>query len=804
MQSLLADVRYALRLLRRAPGFALAVVVVLALGIGANSAIFTALDKIVIRPLPYADSDRLAMLWEDFSAFGSPKQRVSPATFLDWRKRNQVFTELAAYRGSAIDLSGGGPPEQVQGQGVTSNLLPLLGVAPLLGRTFSVSEEGPETKAVVLSYRLWQRRFGGDAHLLGDSILMSGEKYTVIGVMPRGFHYPDRQTEYWLPWGLSPQLLTRRNSHFLHVIGRLKGGRDWNQAQADMRAVARQLSKEFPPSNAGVGITVVPLKDEVLANGRKTFAILLSAAACVLLIACANVANLLLARASSRQREVAVRTALGAAPMRVVRQILTENLLLACAGGAVGLLFAHWSMGGLQKLVPAGLAASVDLGLDLRAFAFAGLVSVLTGVLFGLAPALQLARSEVYGATNSGRGAVSHRGKLRDVLVVAEVAIALVLVIGATLLIETIAHMRAVNPGFRSENILTADIPAPFPKYNGTANWHRFYNDVLARVRTIPGVISAGLTSDLPYTSRGNTMSLTIEGRPAQQALGQDALFRLVSADYLQTIGAKLKAGRFLEARDNEESLPAVVVNETLGRQYWQHENPIGRRIDTGTGGGNPRWMTIVGVVADIRERGLDLTNKPAVYVPFTQTEITFFQPSEIAVYISRESLSVSKELQEAVWSVDREQPVSNIRTMEAIVDDELADRTQVLQLLGAFAALALVLAALGIYGVLSYVVSQRRREIGVRMAIGASRWDIVRGILGYSVRLTAIGLAAGIVAAIAATRLLSSLLYGVSPLDPAAFVGVAGLLMLVALVAAYLPTRRAASVDPAVALRDE
>ena len=804
MQTLLADLRYAVRLLRRAPGFSLAVVVVLALGIGANSAIFTALDKIVIRPLPYPDSDRLAVLWEDYSAFGTPKQRVSPATFLDWRKRNQVFAALGAYGGSSSDLSAGGPPEQVQGQRVTSNLLPLLGVPPLLGRTFSSGEEGPETKAVVLSYRLWQRRFGGDMHLPGQAILMSGEKYTVIGVMPAGFHFPDLQTEYWISWGLSPQMLTRRTSHFLHVVGRLHRDRDMAQAQADMNGVARQMSKEFPASNASVGITVVALKDEVLGNSREIFTVLLSAAACVLLIACANVANLLLARASSRQKEAAVRTALGAAPMRLMRQILTENLVLAGAGGALGLLFAQWSMLGLQKLVPDGLAASVKLEIDLRAFAFAALVSILTGVLFGLAPALQLARSEVYASTNYGRGAVGHRGKLRDVLVVAEVAIALVLVIGAALLIETIAHLRAVDPGFRSGNILTAEIAASLPKYKETARWHRFYNDTLTRVRSLPGVISAGLTSDLPYTSRGNTMSLTIEGKPATQALGQDALFRLVSPDYLQTIGAKVKAGRFIRDSDNEDSLPVVVVNEALARQYWPNENPLGRRIDTGTGGGTLRWMTIVGVVADIRERGLDLLNKPAVYVPFRQTEITFFQPSEIALHTSRPPASLSRELQQAVWSVDPEQPVSNIRSMDAIVDDELSNRSQVLQLLGTFAALALVLAALGIYGVLSYVVSQRRREIALRMAIGASQFDIIGAILGYSVRLTVAGLALGTVAAIAATRLLSTLLYEVSPLDPAAFFGVAALLLLVALASTYVPTRRAASVDPAVALREE
>jgi predicted permease len=379
-----------------------------------------------------------------------------------------------------------------------------------------------------------------------------------------------------------------------------------------------------------------------------------------------------------------------------------------------------------------------------------------------------------------------------------------VLVIGAALLIETLARLRAVDPGFRPAGILTAEINAAFPKYRDAARRRRFYNDVLSRVRSIRGVKSAGLTSDLPYTSRGNTMSLAIEGKPTQQDLGQDALFRLISADYLQTIGARLTQGRFPDRRDDESAASIVVVNEALAHMYWPGESPIGHRIDTGTGDGNPRWMVIAGVVSDIRERGLDLAMKPAAYVPFPQTEISFFLPSEIAVLTSRDPLSLSKDLQKAVWSVDPEQPVSNIRTMDAIVDEELGDRTQVLQLLGAFASLALLLAALGIYSVLAYLVSQRTREIGLRMAVGASQWDIVRTTLGYAARLTGAGLAAGIVLAIAATRSLSALLYGISPLDPRAFVSVAALLAVVAMIASYVPTRRAAAVDPAIALRDE
>ncbi len=797
---MLSDLRYALRILSRARAFSFAVIMVLALGIGANSAIFSALDTIVIRPLPYAAPDRLARLWEDFSAFGVPKNRVSPATFLDWRKRTQVFEQIAAYAGPAtVDLSGGGPPEEVHGQSITANLIPMLGVQPLLGRTFHDDEEIPNSRVVILSYGLWQRRYHGDPALPGKSILMNGENYVVAGIMPRSFQYPDRDTELWLPLGISPQIWTRRNSHFLKVVGRIKPGRDLRQAQSDMNAVAARLAADYPVTNARVGITVVSLKDEILGDTRTAFLILLSAAGCVLLIACANVGNLLLARATSRRREISVRTALGAAPSRLLRQILTENLLLASAGGALGLLFAHWSLAALKQMIPQQFPGSAGLHLDLRVLAFTAAVSILTAFLFGLAPALQLARTEL-----STRSAIGRGGKLRDILVVAEVAVALMLVVGASLLIETLAHLRGVDPGFRSNGILTAEINLPFPKYQDATRRRRFYDDVLTRVRAIPGVKSAGLASDLPYTSRGNTMSLAIEGRPTQNNLGQDALFRLVSADYFETVGAQLKEGRFLDRRDRESSPPVVVINETLARQYWPNESPLGHRIDTGTGDGSPRWMTIAGVVRDIRERGLDLSLKSAVYVPYPQTDIAFFQPSEIAILCARDPHSISNDLQRAVTSVDGYQPVSNIRTMNAIVDEELANRTQVLNLLGTFAALALVLAALGIYGVLSYVVSQRTREIGLRIAIGARRWDIAREILKYSARLTGAGLAAGVILAIAATRWLSTLLYGVSPLDARTFLAVSVMLATVALFASFVPARRAVTVDPMAALRDD
>jgi len=808
LATIVQDIRYAVRRLISAPGFTVATIVILALGIGANSALFTALDRTVLRPLPYPNPDRLVALWEDYSALtGSPKNRVSPGTFVDWRKRAQTFEEIAAYSGPTVrDLSGGGTPEEIRGVNVTAGLLPMLGVQPLLGRTFTEPENAPGVKLVVLGYRLWRRRFDGDPNVIGRDILMSSEKYTVIGVMPRGFQFPNVQTEYWLPLGLTPDIMARRNSHFLFVFGRQKPGRSISEAQVDMNGIARDLAKEFPRTNTSIGITVVPLQDEFVGDRGNTFVILLCAASCVLLIACANVANLLLARATARQREIAVRTALGASPGRVLRQILTENLMLSAAGGAFGLLVARWISNGLESMIPQNLSGIVNFNLDWRAIAFTLVISIVSGVLFGIAPAIRLSNgaiSDVLKAVAPGN-VTQGGGRLRDVLVVGEIAIALVLVVGAVLLIQTLSRLRSVDSGFHAAGVLTAHINLSAPKYQEYDKRQRFYSFILDNVRAIPGVKSAGLTSDLPYTSQGNTMGITIEGRQLPNPNAASVLFRLVSADYLETIGARMLQGRLLLPSDRMENEPVVVINETLANLYWPNESALGRRIDTGTGDGAAKWMTIVGVVRDVRERGLDLASKGAVYVPFTQTTIGFFLPSEIAVLTSRDPLSLTKELQGAVWSVDPEQPLSNIATMDSIVEGELSGRTQVLTILGAFAGLALLLAAFGAYSVLSYVVSLRSREIGLRMALGANPWDIARPILWYAAQLAAVGIVIGLMAAFAVTRLLSSLLFGISPVDPATFAAVSLGLFTVAILASLTPIARSTRADPMTTLRAE
>jgi len=799
-----ADLRCAVRLLRSAPGFTLSVVLVLALGIGANAAVFSALDQTVIRPLPFADPDRLAMVWEDFSAFGTAKNRVSPATFFDWKRRTHGFADLAAMRVSVMNLAESGAPEEVLGAAATANLLPLLGIDPRLGRVLSIEEESPGHHVVVLSDRLWRRRFGGDAQLLGRTIVMSGEPYTVVGVMPPNFHFPDASTDFWVPIALRPDQLTARNSHYLRVVGRLRSGVSVAAARDEMRGIAAQLAREFPRSNDRIGIQVTPLAEEVTGDARRSLVLLAGAAACVLLIACANVANLLLARGSARRREIAVRLALGAGHRAIVRQLLTESLLLSAAGGIAGLVTAQWGLAALRRFVPPALTASIDLHLDVRALLFTMVLSAAAALVFGLAPALQIASRTAIDHLRT-HGAVDRRGaRLRRVLVVAETASALVLVVAAALLIKTLVRLRAIDPGFRADHVLTAQITVPYPKYRDPDRRRGFYSDVLARVAALPGVERAGLTSDLPYTARANYQSLKIENRAGEGALGQDALFRLVSTGYLQMMGARLRAGRFLDERDRNGTLPAVVVNESLARTYWPGESALGHRIDTGTGDGSPLWMTIVGVVEDIKERGLDYGPKPAVYVPFTQTTIAFYQPSEIAVRTSVPPARLATALQQAVWALDPEQPVSTVRTMEQIVDTELSNRQEMLSLFSTFAGMALLLAAVGVYSLLSYLVSERRREIGVRMAVGASAAMVQRAILAQSARLAAIAIAVGVAATLATTRWLGALLFDVSPVDPVVIVAVSALLAGVVLLASYVPARRAAAMDPMVVLRAE
>ncbi len=802
MQTLFADLRYGFRLLLKSPGFTTIAVLALALGIGANTAIFSLVDRVLIRPLPYADADRLVMVWEDASFVSFPRNTPAPANFVDWRSQNQVFTDMAASRGRSASLTGDGNPEMIRGLGVTANLFDVLGVRPLLGRRFTEQEDRSGETVVLISYGLWQSRYGGDPGIVGRGILMDGLKTTVLGVMRPDFNYPGRMMQYWEPAHFSARDLNNRGSHFLNVVARLKPGITVARAQSDMSVIAKRLAQQYPNTNKHVGVTLVPLKEQVVGNTGTALIVLLAAAACVLLIACSNVANLLLAKAAGRQREMAIRTALGAARARLVRQMVTESVLLSLAGGALGLLFARVSMTALVSLVPLGLSKSA--GMDGRLLLFTLGVSMATGLLFGLVPAFQITGTEAgTKLKEGGRGGVSGTGRsLRDALVVAEVALALILLVSAGLLLRTLRNLHAIDAGFNAENILTMTTRLSSTKYADSSKRMNYFDSVLAGVRALPGVERAGFTSNLPFTVRGNTSGFNIEGRPFGVGEPSDALYREVTTDYLETMRVRLLEGRFLGKEDRANSLPVVIINETFKKRYWPNESPLGKRIQIPDDGAP--WSTIVGVVKDVRERGLEVELKPGVYLPIRQVPFGWNIPSQLAIRTSMSPLAVAQAAREAIWSVDRDQPISDVRTMEDIVDLEVADHKQQTTLLGAFAALALVLASLGIYGVLSYAVTQRTREIGLRMALGADSGDVTRMVVGHGLALTGLGIAIGLASAFALTRTMTKLLVGVAASDPAVYSGVAALLALIALVACYIPAARAARVDPMVALRDE
>jgi predicted permease len=804
MQNFLADLRYGARRLLKSPGFSIIAVIALGLGIGANTAIFSLVDRVLIRPMPYADPDRLVTLWEDASYINFPRNTPSVANFEDWKKQNQVFSGLAGSRDRAGSLTGDGQPEMVLGGAVTINLFEVLGVQPLLGRAFTEEDDRPGENVIILSYGLWQSRYGGDPGVIGHSILMNDAKTTIIGVMPPGFTLPKRKTQFLSPAQFTPQMLNNRRQHLLSVVARLKPGVTLARAQSDMTQIARRLAEQYPDTNKQLGAVVVPLKDQIVGNTGTALLVLLAAAGSVLLIACANVANLLLATAAAREREMAIRTALGAARGRLIRQIVTESVLLAFAGGVLGLLLARLSMRVLVALIPTGLPGASELAIDGRLLAFTLGISLLTGIVFGIAPALATTSFEVSEKLKEGgrAGVGGKRRRFRDALVVAEVALALILLVSAGLLLQTLRNLHAIDAGFNPDNILTMSTRLPSPKYADPSKRLAYFDAVVERVRGLPGITSAGFTSNLPFTSQGYTSSFLIEGQPFAPATSQDALYREVTNDYLQTLRVRLLEGRLFGSEDRANSLPVVIINETFKKQYWPNESPLGKRIQTS--GDNTPWQTVIGVVADVRERGLELDMKPAVYLSVVQLPFGWNNPHQLAIRTSMDPHAIAKAAREAIWAVDRDQPIADVRTMEDIVDLEVANHKQQTALLGAFAALALVLASLGIYGVLSYSVTQRTREIGVRVALGASTGDVTRMVVGHGVALSALGIAIGTGTALTVTRSMAKLLVGVKAGDPAIYIAVAALLFTVALVACYVPAARAARVDAMVALREE
>lgn len=804
MDTILQDLRYALRGLAKNPGFATIAVLALALGIGANVAIFSAVDAILIRPLPYADADRLVMVWEDASFQSFPRNTPAPANYVDWRKQNQVFTDMAAIRYRTANLTGDGTPESVLGSGVTFTFFDVLGVKPMLGRVFTEEEDRKATRVVVLSHPLWVRRFGGDPNLVGRAIQMNGQSTTVVGVMPPGFTFQGFDRHFWEPSGFTPQELAQRGSHYLQVVARLKSGVTVERAQADMSAIAARLEKEYPNTNTKIGAVVVPLRDQITGDTSLALIVLLGAAGCVLLIACANVANLLLARATARRREMAVRSALGAGSGRLVRQMITESLLLSTLGGALGLGLARLSLTVLQKMIPAGFAAQ-ELALEGRLLAFAFAVSWATGLVFGLVPALQASHwSMVDALKQGGRGGVGARHHLfRSGLVVSEVALSAVLLVSAGLLIQTLVRLRGLDPGFDTANLLTMITGLPNPKYAEAAKRDAFVVAVLDKVKAIPGVKDAAFASNLPFTAMGNTVGFIVDGQPAAgPGENRDIMARVGTTGYLKMLGVRLKEGRFFTDDDREGMQQVVIVNEFFARQFFPNQSAVGKRIKAAGQRPEDPWRVIVGVVSDMRERGYELPQKYAVYASINQWRS--WRPTYLAVRTAGNPSSIAGAVRQAIWSADRDQPVARIRTMEEILDAEVSNRKLQMQFIAAFAGLALVLASLGLYGVLSYGVAQRTQEIGVRIALGASPGGVAGMVVRQGTRLALLGTVIGAIGALAVTRAFQKLLFGVAAADPLTYGGVCAALLAVAVAACYIPARRASRVDPMVALRQE
>jgi putative ABC transport system permease protein len=804
MSTLAADLRHGARIFLRTPALTVTALLALALAIGANSAMFTVVDAVLLRPLPYEDPSRVVMIWEDASKIGFPRNTPAPANWVDWRAQNTVFTDIAATRGALWNLTGEGIPDRVLGRRVTANLWTILGSRPLLGRTFTEQEDQSDAKVAVIGYGLWQRRFGGDPDVIGRKLLMNNEPFEVIGVMRADFSFPNRRAEVWTPAAFTPQMLGRRGSHFLQCVARLRPGVSLSQAQAEMNVIMRRLQERYPDTNRDIGAVVVPMREQVAGEARLGLIALFSASALLLLLACANVANLLLARAKEREREIAVRSALGASRLVILRQLLTESLLLAVTGAALGLMCARLSLAVLSKLIPTQMPLSV-LSTDWRMLAFTAVAALGTAILFGIVPAFSTGRADIQHALKQGgRTSAGGVGRgIREALVISQTAIALALLTGAGLMIQTLNNLGNTDLGLRTEGLLTASTELPQSIYDTHAKQEAFLNSVLDHVRGIPGVVAAGYTSDLPLTATGNTNSYRTRGQALAERQGQDALMRVVSADYFQALGARLREGRFFRESDRPGSEAVALVNETFANRHWPGESSVGKQIST-TATREEQWLTVAGAVREIRERGITIGTKPAIYIPLAQSEGYWPVPGDLVVRTTVPPESIVNAVRRAVWAVDQNQPVAEVRTMQGVVDEVLAREHQQTELLSIFALLALMLAATGLYGVIAYAVSQRRREFGVRMALGASSEHVLRLVLGRGVVLIVTGITAGILLSLAAASMAGKLLHGIAATDPVNLMLAASLLGAVAFVACAAPAWAATRVQPSIVLRDE
>ena len=804
MITLTQDLKFAARMLVKSPGFTLIAILTLALGIGANTAIFSVVNAVLLRPLPFKNASQLVVLRETYKNVGNVS--VSYPDFLDWRRQAHSFAAMAAIQYRGFNLSGVAQPENIGGYAVSPNFLALLGVHPVVGRDFLPSEENQGTAPVILlSYQLWQSHLGGDPAVLGRSISLDGRSFSIVGILPPTFRYLER-SDVLVPFGVFASELTERGDRGdMDVVGRLSPGVRLSQAAVEMKTITARLAEQYPQSNFGFGAYLASFREEFSGDTRLAVLVLFGAVVFVLLIACVNVANLFLVRGAARAREIALRLAFGASRGRVIRQMLTESLLLAFCGGVLGILLGAWGISALKYLLPADSLQTMGVRLDISVFLFAGAIIVLVAFLFGLIPALQATHPDLHETLKEGgRSATSSRGqhRLRGALAVAETALALVLLVGAGLMLKSLYHLIQVSPGFEPAHVLTMEMDLRSDQYSKDPAILNFWQQILDRVRQIPGVEAAAVGTVVPLTGNHSRSDVTIEGLPTP---GPGEFphpdYHAVSSAYTSTMGIPLLRGRTFADSDNETAPLVGLVNATMARRFWTNGDPIGKRILRGHPGENEKWVTIVGVVADTKLYGLDNPARLEVYYPFRQ------QPNSDMSLVVRSTVdpaSLTSSIRAAVAAIDKDQPIFDIHTMQQLVDDSISTRRLTLVLLGIFSALAVILAAIGIYGVMAYSVALRTQEIGIRMALGAQRQDVLRLVLGQGARIAFFGVAIGLAVAGVLARLLSSLLFSVSASDPFTFASVAVLLIAVALLACYIPARRALHVDPIIALRYE
>jgi len=796
------DLRYTARTLARSPGFALTAIFVTALGIGANTAAFSVADFVLIRPLPFVKPDRLVKVWEHPANYG--RFELSPPNYRDYKAENRSFATMGAFHSTSVNLVGRGEPERLSGAALTGEILPMLGVQPLIGRTFTAADyQDGSDGTVLLSYGLWQRNFGGDASVLGQRVLMDGTPRVVIGVMPRDFHFPSADATLWTLMPRDEQENQERDNNWFQVIARLKPGVSIAQARADVSGIATSLAQRYPKENRDVGGSVYALRDELSPQSQLMLVALCAASICVLLIACANLANLLIARSLARRRELDVRLALGAGRERLVRQLLTESLVIAVLGGAVGVVIAVAAVPLLSQLVPNSLPLADAPTVDLRVLVAAGLMTALTGIAFGVFPALRAsAKADLSALREGSRSGGGRRARVRSALVVVEVMASVVLLVSSGLLLRALARVESTDPGFRTDGVLTMRTALPRPQYDSNTVREQFYNRVLDNVRALPGVQSAAYISFLPMTMTGGIFPVTAGGEPSNGADGRNASMRYTTPGFFGSMGIPVKSGRDVAETDDVGRPGVAVVSESFARKYFPGQNPIGRRFTT-----TPGEMEIVGVVGDVRVRGLERTSEPQMYLAYRQQagpSFPFYMPKDLVIRSTAPIAQLAPAVRRIIHEADPAQPISNVRMMSDIVSDQTATRAVQVRVIAAFALVAFLLAAVGIHGLLAFSVSQRSHEFGVRMALGAERGAIVGLVVRQGVVLALCGVIPGVALAYAAGRAMQSLLFGVQPGDSATFAAAAALCVVMTLAGSLVPVLRAVKVAPASAFRGE